>query len=53
MKALIGMGVALVTPFKQDGSVDHKALARALWSTLPSCLNGVTKATPIPINVFI
>lgn len=28
MKALIGMGVALVTPFKQDGSVDHKALAR-------------------------
>ncbi len=27
MKALIGMGVALVTPFKQDGSVDHKALA--------------------------
>ena len=30
MKALIGMGVALVTPFKQDGSVDHKALARVV-----------------------
>jgi 4-hydroxy-tetrahydrodipicolinate synthase len=30
MKAWIGMGVALVTPFKQDGSVDHKALARVV-----------------------
>ena len=30
MKALIGMGIALVTPFKQDGSVDHKALARVV-----------------------
>lgn len=30
MKALIGMGVALVTPFKKDGSVDHKALARVV-----------------------
>lgn len=30
MKALIGMGVALVTPFKQDGSVDHKSLARVV-----------------------
>ncbi len=30
MKALIGMGVALVTPFKHDGSVDHKALARVV-----------------------
>lgn len=28
MKALIGMGVALVTPFKYDGSIDHGALAR-------------------------
>ena len=28
MKALIGMGVALVTPFKYDGSIDHAALAR-------------------------
>ena len=27
MDALIGMGVALVTPFKRDGSVDHKALS--------------------------
>ncbi|MEC8134430.1 MAG: 4-hydroxy-tetrahydrodipicolinate synthase [Bacteroidota bacterium] len=27
MDALIGMGVALVTPFKKDGSVDHKALS--------------------------
>ena len=26
MNALIGMGVALVTPFKKDGSVDHQAL---------------------------
>ena len=30
MKSLIGMGVALVTPFKQDGSVDHKALTRVV-----------------------
>ena len=30
MKTLIGMGVALVTPFKHDGSVDHKALARVV-----------------------
>ena len=30
MKALIGMGVALVTPFKLDGSVDHKSLARVV-----------------------
>ncbi|NMH29130.1 4-hydroxy-tetrahydrodipicolinate synthase [Flavobacterium silvaticum] len=28
MKSLIGTGVALVTPFKADGSVDHEALAR-------------------------
>ncbi|MBN96989.1 MAG: 4-hydroxy-tetrahydrodipicolinate synthase [Flavobacteriaceae bacterium] len=27
MDALIGMGVALVTPFKKDGSVDHSALS--------------------------
>ena len=27
MKALIGTGVALITPFKSDLSVDHKALA--------------------------
>ena len=26
MNALIGMGVALVTPFKKDGSVDHQSL---------------------------
>ena len=26
MKSLIGMGVALVTPFNSDGSVDYKAL---------------------------
>ena len=27
MDALIGMGVALVTPFKKDGDVDHSALS--------------------------
>ena len=27
MKALIGTGVALITPFKPDLSVDHQALA--------------------------
>ena len=27
MDALIGMGVAIVTPFKKDGSVDHSALS--------------------------
>ena len=27
MDALFGMGVALVTPFKKDGSVDHSALS--------------------------
>lgn len=26
MNELVGMGVALVTPFKSDGSVDHEAL---------------------------
>ena len=28
MNALIGMGVALITPFKDNGNVDHKALAK-------------------------
>ena len=28
MKELIGTGVALVTPFKENGEVDHQALAR-------------------------
>ena len=28
MNKLIGMGVALVTPFKEDGSVDHQALEK-------------------------
>ena len=27
-KELYGMGVALVTPFMKDGSVDYEALAR-------------------------
>lgn len=27
MNELVGMGVALVTPFKSDGNVDHKALS--------------------------
>lgn len=27
MNKLVGMGVALVTPFKSDGSIDHKALS--------------------------
>jgi len=28
MNALIGMGVALITPFKDNGNVDHEALAK-------------------------
>ena len=30
MDALVGMGVALVTPFKSDLSVDHEALAKVV-----------------------
>jgi 4-hydroxy-tetrahydrodipicolinate synthase len=30
MNSLVGMGVALVTPFKSDLSVDHKALAKVV-----------------------
>lgn len=34
MKELRGLGTALITPFKQDGSVDYKALARVLDTQL-------------------
>ena len=30
MNSLVGMGVALVTPFKSDLSVDHEALAKVV-----------------------
>jgi len=30
MNSLLGMGVALVTPFKSDLSVDHEALAKVV-----------------------
>lgn len=34
MKELRGLGTALITPFKQDGSVDYKALVRVLDTQL-------------------
>ena len=34
MKELRGLGTALITPFKQDGSVDYEALARVLDTQL-------------------
>ena len=34
MKELRGLGTALITPFKADGSVDYEALARVLDTQL-------------------
>ncbi len=34
MKELMGLGTALITPFKKDGSVDYEALARLLDTQL-------------------
>ena len=50
-KELIGMGVALVTPFKVDGSVDYDALMRLVDYQIKSgtdflCVLGTTAETP-------
>ena len=39
MKDLRGLGTALVTPFKADGSVDFEALARLLDTQLTGCVD--------------
>ena len=48
---LKGMGVALVTPFKEDGSVDYEALLRLVDYQLQNgtdflCVLGTTAETP-------
>ena len=50
-KELYGMGVALVTPFKVDGSVDYDALVRLVDYQIASradflCVLGTTAETP-------
>ena len=50
-KELYGMGVALVTPFMKDGSVDYEALARLVDYQIESgtdflCVLGTTAETP-------
>ena len=50
-KELYGMGVALVTPFMKDGSVDYDALARLVDYQVESgtdflCVLGTTAETP-------
>ncbi len=50
-KDMHGLGVALVTPFKADGSVDYDALARLVDSQLAGgtdflCVLGTTAETP-------
>ena len=47
-----GLGVALVTPFKADGSVDYDALRRLLDYQLSNgvnflCVLGTTAETPL------
>ena len=39
MKELKGLGTALITPFKQDGSVDYEALARVLDTQLTGAVD--------------
>ncbi len=39
MKELRGLGTALITPFKADGSVDFEALARLLDTQLTGCVD--------------
>lgn len=46
-----GMGVALITPFKEDGSVDYKALTRMVDHLIQNgadflCVLGTTAETP-------
>ena len=48
---LKGMGVALITPFKEDGSVDYEALLRLVDYQLQNgtdflCVLGTTAETP-------
>ena len=48
---LRGMGVALITPFKEDGSVDYEALLRLVDYQLQNgtdflCVLGTTAETP-------
>ena len=48
---LRGMGVALITPFKEDGSVDYDALLRLVDYQLQNntdflCVLGTTAETP-------
>ena len=50
-KRLRGMGVALVTPFNEDGSVDYEALIRLVDYQLQNgtdflCVLGTTAETP-------
>ena len=39
MKELRGLGTALITPFKADGSVDYEALARVLDTQLTGAVD--------------
>ena len=46
-----GMGVALITPFKEDGSVDYQALIRMVDHLVQNgadflCVLGTTAETP-------
>jgi 4-hydroxy-tetrahydrodipicolinate synthase len=48
---LRGMGVALITPFQEDGSVDYKALIRLVDYLIQNgadflCVLGTTAETP-------
>lgn len=50
-KKLMGMGVALITPFQEDGSVDYKALLNLVDHQLKNgadflCVLGTTAETP-------
>ncbi|MCI5580573.1 MAG: 4-hydroxy-tetrahydrodipicolinate synthase [Phocaeicola plebeius] len=50
-RRLKGMGVALITPFKEDGSVDYKALVKLVEYQLQNgtdflCVLGTTAETP-------
>ena len=37
MNSLLGMGVALVTPFKSDLTVDHDALSKIVSFNIDNC----------------
>ena len=51
VRRLKGMGVALITPFKSDGSVDYNALVRLVEYQVQNgvdflCVLGTTAETP-------